>query len=126
MGRKLGIPTTNLRADERKLLPPFGVYITRSMIGDRDFGGITNIGTKPTVNGEFVGIETHLFSCNLNLYGKNARVELLKFQRKEKKFASVEELKRQILADEEEGRQFVFCEANFPIPTARCGSRSDQ
>lgn len=126
LGRKLGIPTTNLRADERKLLPPFGVYITRSMIGDRDFGGITNIGTKPTVNGEFVGIETHLFSCNLNLYGKNARVELLKFQRKEKKFASVEELKRQILADEEEGRQFVFCEANFPIPTARCGSRSDQ
>ena len=69
LGRKLGIPTTNLRADGRKLLPPFGVYITRNIIGDRDFGGITNIGTKPTVHGDFVGVETHLFSCNLNLYG---------------------------------------------------------
>ncbi|HCT91566.1 MAG TPA: bifunctional riboflavin kinase/FAD synthetase [Lachnospiraceae bacterium] len=107
LGRKLGIPTTNLRADGRRLLPPFGVYITRNIIGDRDFGGITNIGTKPTVNGEFVGVETHLFSCNMNLYGENERVELLKFLRKEKKFNSVEELKRQILADEEEGRQYI-------------------
>lgn len=107
LGRKLGIPTTNLRADERRLLPPFGVYITRNIIGDRDFGGITNIGTKPTVNGEFVGVETHLFSCNLNLYGESERVELLKFLRAEKKFDSVEELKGQILADEEEGRQYI-------------------
>ncbi len=107
LGRKLGIPTTNLRADGRRLLPPFGVYITRNLIGDRDFGGITNIGTKPTVNGEFVGVETHLFSCNLNLYGENERVELLKFLRKEKRFDSVEQLKGQILADEEEGRQYI-------------------
>lgn len=107
LGRRLGIPTTNLRADDRKLLPPFGVYITRNRIGEQDFGGITNIGLKPTVNGEFVGVETHLFSCNLNLYGKSARVELLKFQRPERKFDTVEDLKRQILADEEEGKKLL-------------------
>lgn len=99
IGRTLGLPTTNLKADERKVLPPFGVYVTRNLIGEMEFGGVTNIGVKPTVLEKFVGVETHLFSCNLNLYGDIEKVELLHFQRPEKKFASLEELKKQILAD---------------------------
>lgn len=120
LGRRLGIPTTNLRADVGKVIPPFGVYITRNTIYQRreegqaasfenemEFGGITNIGVKPTVLEKFVGIETHLFSCNLNLYGKHEKVELLKYRRPEKKFDSIEELKAQILADEEAGKAFL-------------------
>ena len=99
IGRTLGLPTTNLKADERKVLPPFGVYATRNLIGDMEFGGVTNIGVKPTVLEKFVGVETHLFSCNLNLYGNIEKVELLHFQRPERKFDSLEELKKQILAD---------------------------
>lgn len=120
LGRKLGIPTTNLKADEQKVIPPFGVYITRNTIyqkqeegaeaffeNEMEFGGITNIGVKPTVLEKFVGIETHLFSCNLNLYGKHEKVELLKYRRPEKKFESVEALKAQILADKEAGKAFL-------------------
>lgn len=99
IGRTLGLPTTNLKADERKVLPPFGVYATRNLIGDMEFGGVTNIGVKPTVLEKFVGVETHLFSCNLNLYGNMEKVELLHFQRPERKFDSLETLKKQILAD---------------------------
>ena len=107
IGRTLGLPTTNLRADENKVLPPFGVYATRSNIGDMEFGGVTNIGVKPTVQEKFVGIETHLFSCNLNLYGDMQKVELMHFQRPERKFASLEELKRQILADGKDARSVL-------------------
>lgn len=107
IGRTLGLPTTNLRADENKVLPPFGVYATRSSIGDMEFGGVTNIGVKPTVQEKFVGIETHLFSCNLNLYGDMQKVELMHFQRPERKFASLEELKRQILADGKDARSVL-------------------
>ena len=99
IGRTLGLPTTNLKADERKVMPPFGVYATRNLIGDMEFGGVTNIGVKPTVLEKFVGVETHLFSCNLNLYGDIEKVELLHFQRPERKFDSLEELKKQILVD---------------------------
>lgn len=107
IGRTLGLPTTNLRADENKVLPPFGVYATRSSIGDMEFGGVTNIGVKPTVLEKFVGIETHLFSCNLNLYGDMQKVELMHFQRPERKFASLEALKRQILADGKDARSVL-------------------
>lgn len=107
IGRTLGLPTTNLKADENKVLPPFGVYATRSSIGEMEFGGVTNIGVKPTVQEKFVGIETHLFSCNLNLYGDMQKVELMHFQRAERKFASLEELKRQILADGKDARSVL-------------------
>ena len=107
IGRTLGLPTTNLRADENKVLPPFGVYATRSSIGDMEFGGVTNIGVKPTVQEKFVGIETHLFSCNLNLYGDMQKVELMHFQRPERKFASLEELKRQIMVDGKDARSVL-------------------
>lgn len=107
IGRTLGLPTTNLKADERKVLPPLGVYATRCSVGAMEFGGVTNIGVKPTVLEKFVGVETHLFSCNLNLYGDMQKVELMHFQRAERKFDSLEELKRQILADGKNARSVL-------------------
>ena len=107
IGRSLGIPTANMVADEGKIIPPFGVYATRNTFGGVEFGGVTNIGVKPTVQEKFVGIETHLFSCNMNLYGKQQKVEFLRFQRPEKKFPSLEALKSQILSDEEEAKKIL-------------------
>ena len=52
IGRTLGMPTTNLIPKEQKLLPPNGVYATRTIIAGEAFEGITNIGYKPTVGGE--------------------------------------------------------------------------
>ena len=72
IGRTLGMPTTNIVPSERKLLPPNGVYATRTVIAGELFEGITNIGYKPTVGAEpRKGVETYLFDLDRNLYGES-------------------------------------------------------
>lgn len=100
IGRTLGIPTVNLLPPEEKLLPPFGVYVTRIIIGDEVYGGITNVGCKPTIQGDNpVGVETHLFNFQEDIYGREIRVEFLLRVRQEMKFTSLEKLKEQMQKD---------------------------
>ncbi len=107
IGRTLGLPTINLLPEERKLLPPNGVYATRTVIAGEIFEGITNIGYKPTVGGETRrGVETYLFDLDRDLYGEILTVRFYGFERPEKKFASLEELKNRIEQDVEWGRMY--------------------
>lgn len=100
IGRTLGLPTTNLLPSMQKLLPPNGVYLTRTFLEEGDYFGITNIGYKPTVGGEtHEGVETYLFDYQGDLYGQEIKVEFLEFERPEQKFKSLEELKARILSD---------------------------
>ena len=69
--------------------------------------GITNIGVKPTVQEKFTGVETNLFDCSEDLYGKQAEVSLLKFLRPEQKFASIDALKNQLDHDVAAGKKYV-------------------
>lgn len=68
---------------------------------------MTNIGVKPTVRENFTGVETYLFDCGMDLYGEIAEVSLLHFQRREKKFPSVEALQEHLKLDEVEARAFL-------------------
>ena len=43
MGHKKFFPTTNLVPDRQKLMPPNGVYITKSRFDDAEYAGITNV-----------------------------------------------------------------------------------
>ena len=70
IGRTLGLPTTNLRADENKVLPPFGVYATRSSIGDMEFGGRIYHGEKDVAKYKN-STNTTLFDKGRTLYGVN-------------------------------------------------------
>lgn len=107
LGHTIGIPTTNLIPPKDKLMPPNGVYITRSFFSGRNYNGITNVGYKPTVGGEsFLGVETYLFDCNEDLYGERSKVEFYQFCRPEQKFPSLNDLKAQLDKDVEKGRQF--------------------
>ncbi|MBQ7014557.1 MAG: bifunctional riboflavin kinase/FAD synthetase [Clostridia bacterium] len=100
IGTEIGFPTVNLTANENFLLPKFGVYETRVICEDEFFTGITNVGIAPTVSeSKNVRIETFLLNTNKNLYGKEIKVEFIKFIRAEKKFTSLEELKTQIKID---------------------------
>lgn len=100
IGRTIGIPTINLLPPQEKLLPPFGVYAARVEIDGKRYNGITNIGCKPTIAGDNpVGVETNLFDFQGDLYGKHAKVSLLKWVRKEQKFQNVSELKVQMEKD---------------------------
>jgi riboflavin kinase/FMN adenylyltransferase len=106
MGHKNFFATTNIVPEKNKLMPPNGVYATISHFKDKTYTGITNVGYKPTVGEDFLGVETHLFDCDEDLYGRYCSVEFKKFQRPEQKFASFEALKAQISSDIEHGIQY--------------------
>lgn len=108
LGRRLGMPTVNLLPEREKLLPPYGVYFSEVSVGERVYKGITNIGCKPTVNDEKqTGVETYLYDFAQDIYGREITVRLFSFLRPERKFASVEELKKQMAADIARGRYYV-------------------
>lgn len=107
LGRKIGMPTINILPQKEKMLPPKGVYYSRTKIGEKEYKSITNIGKKPTVCDEGqIGVETYLYEFDKDVYGKNAVVKLLEFKRPERKFSNVEELKSQMMKDVNEGREF--------------------
>ena len=96
-GPVLGFPTANVIPPPEKYLPPFGVYVSRILVDKTYYGGITNIGKKPTVTGDNpVGVETFVFDYHGDLYGKEIEVGLLHFIRPERKMSGMEELKGQI------------------------------
>lgn len=109
IGRKLGIPTLNLIPDDEKMLPPNGVYLTKTVFGQEEHLGITNVGVKPTISGEELkGIETHLFDYEGDLYGREVTVVFYAFERPERRFESLEDLKKQLREDVVWGKQHVF------------------
>lgn len=101
LGRTIGIPTANLIPREDKLMPPFGVYHSRIRLDDgRTLKGITNIGVKPTIKDDkAITAETHIFDFDEDIYGRNIQVSLCHFERREMKFESMDELKRQMEED---------------------------
>lgn len=106
LGRTWGIPTINLQWPSEKFAPMFGVYFSLVEIEGRQWKGVTNIGKKPSIAGQYpIGAETYLYQCNENLYGKIAKVSLVRFHRQEQKFGSVEELIAQLKMDIETGKK---------------------
>lgn len=107
LGHKIGVPTINQSIPEEKIMPRLGVYCARVTVDGRVYQGIANVGSKPTVQEEQVyGLETHLFACDEDLYGKMAYTELLHFVRPEQKFSGVEELRTQLEQDKQTGRVY--------------------
>lgn len=100
LGRKIGIPTINMVLPIDKLLPPNGVYVTEVTVDGKTYPGVTNVGCKPTVSDErIVGVETYIDGFDQDVYGEKIVVSFIDFIRAEQKFASVEELKEQMLRD---------------------------
>ena len=96
-GRKIGFHTANLKLLKSSVLK--GVFLTKTHIDGKSYYGVTNAGTRPTVDGKNNLLETHLFDFSDDIYGKHITVEILKFIRAEKKFANFNELKEQIAKD---------------------------
>ena len=100
IGSKKTVPTLNL-ATEAEIIPATGVYITRTHDVDsgRNWESITNIGYRPTFDGQGLTIETFLLSAFDGATPEHIRVELLRRVREERKFESPESLKAQIMKD---------------------------
>ena len=108
LGRTLGFPTMNLIPPAEKLLPAYGVYVTKTAVDGQWFDGITNIGLRPTVDSDRqVSVETHLFDYDKDLYGKQVEVQFLYFLRPERKFEDVEQLKSAMQEDFENAKAYL-------------------
>ena len=100
IGRKIGVRTMNIKLSESYVIPKFGVYKTIAYIDGIPHRSITNVGVKPTVDdSSVVSIEIHVFSYTKENYSETLQLEFLDFVRPEKKFSSLEELKKQIESD---------------------------
>ena len=99
IGRTIGFRTANLIYPPELIDLPFGVYETAVRYAGKIYRGIANFGVRPTVNGKGALLEVHLLEFDKDIYGENITVEFIKMIRKEKKFASLDELKKQITKD---------------------------
>lgn len=100
MGRTINYPTANIAIPEDyKLIPANGVYIVTALIEGKEVKGMMNIGTNPTVGGNKQSTEVHLFDFNKDIYDKEIKVSIHQKIRDEVKFASVDELKKQLNKD---------------------------
>ena len=97
-GRQIGFPTANIDA-RNQMLPPSGVYAIQAKLEGHTFGGVTNMGTRPTFDGEKFQIETHLFDFEKMVYGKKIEIFFLEKIRDEQKFPTLETLIDQIKRD---------------------------
>jgi len=100
-GKTLGYPTANIFPDG-EVLPPLGVYAVHVVIEGKKYGGMANLGRRPSFGGSMnpVNIEVHLFDFHRNIYGRNILIQFLKKIRNEKAFSSKEQLIAQLKRDE--------------------------
>jgi riboflavin kinase / FMN adenylyltransferase len=104
-GRTIGFPTANLEPAAPYVIPRSGVYAIRATVGGEQVDGVMNIGNRPTFTGENrQTLEAHLFDFSRDVYGERLTVEFAAYLRPERKFASVDELVRQIASDAEQAR----------------------
>ena len=100
IGKKIGYPTANiLLLDKEKIIPGNGVYVCKIFLENKYYGGMLNIGFRPTVNGKERRIEIHIFGLNYDLYDKILKIILIHKIRDEIKFTMLDELKVQLGKD---------------------------
>ncbi len=104
-GRTLGFRTINLSfPPPRKLLPPDGVYAVRVCTPLGAFGGMMNLGGRPTFGDPVRTLEAHLFDTAPDLYGRRVRMDLVARLRETRAFESPEALIEQLARDEKAAR----------------------
>ena len=106
LGRKLGVPTANLVIPEGIVVPKFGVYVCRAVIGEKSFPAVANVGTRPTVGGSGITVEPWILDFRADLYGREITLEFYRFLREETKFPDLSALQKQIHQDASETRRY--------------------
>lgn len=106
-GRQIGVPTANIKP-LGETWPLQGVYATKAYVNGQCWSAVTNIGVSPTFEDGVPAprIESHLFGFSQEIYGSEIKLEFIRRIRDEKKFSSVEELKKQIQNDIKVAEEF--------------------
>lgn len=104
LGHKLVVPTLNL-ATEQETLPKNGVYATEVAVGGKNYQAVTNVGVRPTFDGQKLAIESHLLGFGDFLTSGALTVRFLTRLRDERKFSGAEALRAQILMDIKQAKE---------------------
>ena len=108
MGKKIGYPTANIIVENvNKLMPNDGVYAVYIKVNSKDYMGMMNIGYNPTFNSSKKSVEVHILDFSEDIYGIDVKVSIVEKIRKEKKFLSVEDLKKNLDIDKKKVRQLL-------------------
>ena len=107
VGTKLGFSTANQAFSNNKLIPSYGVYITRCIIDGESFPAVSDVGVRPTFgDGHTPKCETHIIGFDGDIYGKTVTVEFIKFLRPEITYSSPELLVERISKDIAAAKQY--------------------
>ncbi|PJF44286.1 MAG: bifunctional riboflavin kinase/FMN adenylyltransferase [Phototrophicales bacterium] len=106
-GRKIGFPTANVSVWEGKLLPANGVYACWAFLGEERFMAVTNVGQRPTFDGEDITVEAHLLDFDRDIYGEELALDFVERLRGEMKFDGIQSLINQIQQDVMLGRSIL-------------------
>jgi len=113
-GRTIGFPTLNLRLPDN-IAAAKGVYAVKvHQRHDKSYYGVANLGTRPTVGGDKIHLETHIFDFDKDIYGRCVGIELVKYMRPEQKFADFNLLMAQIKKDAEQARVLFGIKVKLP------------
>jgi riboflavin kinase / FMN adenylyltransferase len=103
-GRTIGFPTANIQVWREQVIPQNGVYAGWAFLGEERFMAVTNVGNRPTFDGQGVTVEAHLLDFDRDIYGQSLTFTFEKRLRPEMKFNGIESLIAQIRADADSGR----------------------
>jgi riboflavin kinase / FMN adenylyltransferase len=100
-GHKLGFPTANLRLADSQFVPRSGVYaVMVSVEGVQgDLMGMMNIGSRPTFGTFNDTVEVNIFGFDRDIYGSRVDVTVVERIRDDRKFDTIEQLRRQLERD---------------------------
>lgn len=101
-GKPIGYPTANLKPEhENKVIPKNGVYAVKVRVEGEWYGGMMNIGIRPTFEGQERTMEVHIFDFKKDIYGQTIQVRFIDRIRDEMKFEGVDDLKTQLMKDKQ-------------------------
>lgn len=109
LGRKIGYPTANIAvSNPLKLVPANGVYAVQVIHNNQPYGGMLNIGIRPTVNGTNRTTEVHIFDFDEDIYDQTLQINFVERLRNEQKFAGLDALIAQLKQDEIAARWVIM------------------
>ena len=104
LGRQLGYPTANIAVvDGSKLIPGKGIYAVAVVVNGERYKGMLSIGLNPTTDTDNkLKIEVNIFNFEREIYGERITVEFSRYLRAEEKFATLDDLKKQLAIDKQD------------------------
>jgi len=106
-GTDLGFPTANLDIEPERALPADGIYATWAYINTQRYQSVTNIGKRPTFGEGEQTVEVYILDFQGNLYRHEIKIDIIERLRREEKFNTIEELKKQIEEDIKQARAIL-------------------